>query len=552
MAPRVFVEGSIFMKRVLVNSVLLTAMMSTTLVACDKGAKGRQALKDDQAKAAPAATPTPATPTPTAGTLIPVDTKKLEPDTKKNDADKAKAEAARIEAARLAQAELDEKKRLAQRAASKEEKERAALAEKERLAKEKADREKAEQERLAAKKPAADAAAADAKPAEPVAAKPAAEAPAAAASPAKVIDISEAPAPIKAASKSLVRIIVPDTSTGTVTAEELAKGEVLKMTDKDLTMNKIIGAVKKAKPNNMVLLLIQLQNCGDKAVPAKCDIFQKAQSLTGFVSASDEKAKSTTLTTSASVINSYYKTYITTLKATPEVKAPATAAELKEALSKPAALKAIVTYYELQDPKKNNYIANDGVSKNLPGLSLESISEEALQAIVGGSYSDSKLSPQKNVVTIKLNQKLDLPALATSQSGCKDLTSKAQEANIIGRMAKKVEGDQVAGEDAAPPKPGKKVASPSVMTLNVSTNNTTPALKEAIAKLKTGNIDFAKIQDTTELEQNLLILESGVTTGYQGSPILNDKGEVFGMLTTTGTSASTMVYGACIEKTATK
>lgn len=542
------------MKRVLVNSVLLTAMMSTTLVACDKGAKGRQALKEDQAKAAPAATPTPATPTPTAGTLIPVGTEKKEPVKEQSDADKAKAEAARIEAARLAQAELDRKNRLAQRAASKDEQDKAALAEKERLTREKADREKAERERLAANKPAADAAPAvtPAVDAKPVAAKPAAEAPAAAASPAKVIDISEAPAPIKAASKSLVRFIVPDTSTGTITAEELAKGDVLKMTDKELTMSKIIGAVKKAKPNNMVLLLIQLQNCGDKAKPAQCEIFQKSQSLTGFVSASDEKAKSTTLTTSASVINSYYKTYITTLKATPEGKVPTTAAELKEALSKPAALKAIVTYYELQDSKKNNYIANDGVSKNLPGLSLESISEEALQAIVGGSYSDSKLSPQKNVVTIKLNQKLDIPVLATSQSGCKDLTSKAQEANIIGRASKQVEGGQVVGDDKAPPKPGQKVASPSVMTLNVSTNSTTPALKEAIAKLKSGNIDFAKIQDTTELEQNLLIVESGVSSGYQGTPILNDKGEVFGMLSTTGTSASTTVYGACIETSAAK
>lgn len=347
---------------------------------------------------------------------------------------------------------------------------------------------------------------------------------------AKSIDLLPATAPqaIVTAASSLVKVFVPAVASGPKTASELAKN--LNMPKKNNTpLSEIISFISASSRVDKYVLLLGLRNCGNQKA-TECKIYDKAIGSSGFVS-SPGSQEGTVITTTAGFLDNYTKTMV------PKGKVK-TAEELKALLTDE--IKALVTKFVESDDSSKNYFSDGGATKNSAKVSLLSISDEALKTIFDGTYSEGKIQPNKNIVTLRINKSLELSPIPRAKGSCIDKTSTSQDSYVVSYQPK------TKGSAGIADSPGKNI---------VATSSTTPATTETIKKLKDNSaslgVDFALSSESSDLEKSLVISNTTVRSGVAGSPILNDRGEYYGIVSSIGAANSTgafPIYGACVEE----
>jgi chemotaxis protein histidine kinase CheA len=527
------------MKRILLNSILLSTLAGTSMLGCDRSAKDRP-LKDPasvaaekakaeeakkaaakaaadkakaEAEAAAAKKADPAGTTQTTGTGSGDTTPKV-----KTDAELAAEKAA-----------ADEAKRAAAKLAAE-----VAVANAKKAAEgEKKEDEKTEDSPPKDSPPKVD----DAAPAKPDLADKKKEDEGKNAllekqTSAKSVELSSAPNAISTAAASLVKIFVPNSASTPKSALDYVK--IFNLPKKENTpISEVMAAVSKSTRVDKYLLLLGLQNCQSlKGKVADCKIYEKGFVKTGFLSTASN-GDSTVITTTAGFLDGYYKSMM------PQQKIKKVA-ELKSRLSKE--IKVLVTKFVESSDGNQNYISDGTTNGTSSKVSLLSISDDTLQAILDGKYSEASVLPNKNIVTLKLSNKLDLPPLPIAKGACADITSNSQESNIISYEPKTL------ANGATPEKPGKNI---------VANSSTTPATAETIKKLKESSkslgISFVENSEGSDLGKSLIISNATISQGVAGSPILNDRGEYYGIVSSIGSASNSgafPVFGACLEEAA--
>jgi cell division inhibitor SulA len=344
---------------------------------------------------------------------------------------------------------------------------------------------------------------------------------------AKASDLKDFSSAIQTAASSLVFLHIPNPTSGSKRASELAKE--LNMPEKEKTpLAGIISYISQGERPNKYLILTELQNCEKNKIKASdCPIYEKSYIKLGFVS-SPSQADATIITTTAAFLDGYFKTMVP--------KGTVTSADAFKSLLA-AEVQVVMTRFIPTSNKDETYLSDGGASGNASGLSLISVSDEALAYIVTGKYSESALHPSKNLVTLKLSKKANLTPITLAKGACSDKILTSQSSNIAS-YEPKVEAAAIGSSQA---KPGKNI---------VATVMTTPSSPEAIKKLAEGKIPFAIDPTSPNPEKNLIISTATVNQGLSGSPILNDQGEYYGIVSAVGGEkkpGNFAVFGACLD-----
>lgn len=346
--------------------------------------------------------------------------------------------------------------------------------------------------------------------------------------------IEAASAEAQKAAKSLVRILVPNPESTKVPALDFAKLYKLEGNSVKEVMAAIQKFDEKNNPEGFPKLdkdlqkkvLVQFESCGNADLK-DCLIYTELSVQIGFMVSGNK------IYTTADFMKVYYEIG---LKNNVDYSKLATPAE-KIAFLKNTPLNLLLK----SDPDltKSDYFSYYGKMIT----QLDSISENALKLIESADYAPEKLLPRDAVVVLKLSEKPAnaIPALARAQMSCADLAAKETKVSIVG---------QSLAEEQRETNAEKKTGSAAVGA-TVTTTGRTVVFNETILNGLSKQFDFLRDLDASQMKEvvpHLMLTETDSAYGFNGSPIINEKGEYLGIQTFhSENSKARASFGACLD-----
>jgi hypothetical protein len=279
---------------------------------------------------------------------------------------------------------------------------------------------------------------------------------------------------------------------------EMATKREIKNVNTKSVVNTLMQQLKKeaAADRNVrvanILLMLQLRNCSASNA-SDCPLYEKTTQKFGFVS-SDDKGK-VSLITSASLVDAYKVSL-------PKAKVGTTALKLKGNLLIGMSLLIARTFPKTEtDP----YLVNP-TERQKGTVKLKNISDEALNAIIEGKYSENSDKIADHTVTLEMTPTpgMDVKVLAATNVRCENTLVAIQDVFL-----------PIQNANAKP------------MFLQVKTQATEAA-------------EAAKPQTRIPLEAKLSSI-------LEGAPILNDRGEYLGVVTKASADSKGLSLGSCVS-----